>query len=594
MSLDTSQHQRVIVSSRTQDTGPALTPSGFGESKSSRTAVETPLVQEQKVLRFDRWYAKAERAAASRGLVWTLFTMLYLVPTLYLAHRKLLWDDEFFTLYLSRVSSWHELLRALSTGADQHPPSFYYLTHCLLEFFGTHNVPLRLPAIFGFWLLCVGLYEISRCLTTPLWAVVAMLLPLTTRLLVYGSEARAYGLVCGFASIAVLAWMKATLHHRRRIYVPLLAFSLAGAVATHYYAAIIMVCLALAEVTRSLRRRSLDGAVWIAFAFTFLPVLAFLGVIRSARGYSTHFWAVPVWTDVLKFYGTEVALGVGAVLTAVVFLSCFERQGKLDGRDRGPEWFGKAMPIEWAVAFCSLVLLPLMVMAMAKFVTHGFTDRYTIEAIVGISVLVPWFLCRVRPQPRFAVAAVLASLFVFVFQVHELKDEVDTVRVRLTGDIQSLSVTGDQAVAVMDTTKFQRISFYAPRRLASRLVYLSDPTASIHYLGHDTEDRGLRDLRPWFPLHVVPAQAFLATHSALFMFGSLNSWDWPTYEMPKWGNGRLVARNKGLSLLFFLQRSPSPLPKGQPPEQSVGLYDTMPTSGPSLCNLYMGPRSCLK
>jgi len=113
--------------------------------------------------------ARANRYAASRTLVWTAFTLLYVIPTVLLSRIKLFWDDEFFTLYLSRTADWKTLLQALATGADQHPPSFYYLTHGILGLFGTSPVTLRLTAIAGFWLLCVCLYEILKPLTNPMW-----------------------------------------------------------------------------------------------------------------------------------------------------------------------------------------------------------------------------------------------------------------------------------------------------------------------------------------------------------------------------------------------------------------------------------------
>ena len=49
----------------------------------------------------DSLHALTERlrpAPASRALVYAAFTVLYLVPTLWLASGKLIWDDEFFTL----------------------------------------------------------------------------------------------------------------------------------------------------------------------------------------------------------------------------------------------------------------------------------------------------------------------------------------------------------------------------------------------------------------------------------------------------------------------------------------------------------------
>nr|MBA3915034.1 glycosyltransferase family 39 protein [Terriglobales bacterium] len=216
--------------------------------------------------------AGAEKVAASRLWILALFTLFYVVPTVRLTRIKLFWDDEFFTLYLSRIPSWTILLQALATGADQHPPTFYYLTHSITQVLGTSHVTLRVTAIAGFWLLCVCLYEIVRSLTTPLWGVVAMLFPLTTNFYYYATEARGYGLVAGFAGLAVLCWLEVSRSRRRRLYLPLLAFSLAAAVASHYYAGLIVLCLGLGELARTMLQRKIDWAVWTAFGFTGLPV----------------------------------------------------------------------------------------------------------------------------------------------------------------------------------------------------------------------------------------------------------------------------------------------------------------------------------
>src|SRR5215472_2126314 len=90
------------------------------------------------------------RCADSRAITYVLFAVAYLIPNIELARQKLIWDDEFFTLYLSRTASWSDLWRALSTGADQHPPSFYYFTHLIFKIAGTSHVALRFTALIGF------------------------------------------------------------------------------------------------------------------------------------------------------------------------------------------------------------------------------------------------------------------------------------------------------------------------------------------------------------------------------------------------------------------------------------------------------------
>src|SRR4051794_37666035 len=67
-----------------------------------------------------------ERLASSRLLVLGMFTAAYLPLTIWVAAHKLFWDDEFFTLYIS-AGEWRDIIAALRTGADQHPPSFYFL-----------------------------------------------------------------------------------------------------------------------------------------------------------------------------------------------------------------------------------------------------------------------------------------------------------------------------------------------------------------------------------------------------------------------------------------------------------------------------------
>ena len=538
----------------------------------------------------------ANRYAASRALVWSAFTLLYLVPTILLSRIKLFWDDEFFTLYLSRTADWKTLLQALATGADQHPPSFYYLTHCILGLFGTSHVTLRLTAIAGFWLLCICMYEILKPLTNPMWAVVSMLLPLTTPLYYYAMEARAYGLVVGFVALAALSWFRASAFHRRGLYLPLLASSLAAAVASHYYAGIAVVCLALGELVRTISRRRIDWPIWIAFTFSALPILLFFRTIQSAKGYSTHFWAVPIWSDAINFYPTELGSGPIAVLGALGVVLCF----RISLGAQRKAWTGvdRKAPLNlWQVtAICSLSALPVLVMTIAKSVTHGFADRYAISAIVGVTVLLAYLLYRVMPHPRAAVAASVICVAMFGFQVHKFRDTFQDHRDSMAADIKNLSETGDHQVAMMGITVFHRLSFYAPRELASRLSYVSDPDTSIQYIGHDTIDRGLLDLDPWFPINVIPMRSFLEANREFLAYGNTNHWSWLTFDLPKWGQTKLLGRYEHECLLFAVTDVHLPPRTDALPQKrwdtSRMLYTKLPQTGPSLCNLYMGAKNC--
>jgi Dolichyl-phosphate-mannose-protein mannosyltransferase len=546
---------------------------------------------------------RLRRAAASRALVYAAFTVLYLVPTLWLASGKLIWDDEFFTLYLARAG-WRSLLAALATGADQHPPPFYYITHWVFQLFGMSHITLRLPAIAGFWILCVCLYEIVRWLTVPMWGVVAMLFPLSTRIYYYASEGRGYGLVMGFAAMAVLAWFKATEPRRSAVFLPLLAVSLAGAVSSHYYAVLILISLAAGELVRTRALGRIDVPVWIAFAFTFLPLVVFLPTILSARQYSAHFWAVPVWSDAIYFYSRELGLGavplIGFLTAGLIF--GFAMRGRMAdmnfmrGGRPGDSLHERPRLTAWqATALYLLTATPVTAMLMAKYVTHGFSPRYAISSIVGIATLAAYLLSRAAPRALMAMAAAVLCLIMYGVEIRVLGVDFGEQRAHLIDSSRALSGSGDAQIALMDITVMHQLSFYATRELAARVNYVADPEKSIEYLKQDTVDHGLLDLRPWFPLKVVRVESFLADNPRFLAYGAADGWSWLTYDLPKWGETRLIERVDEHRMLFSIDHVRVPHPERlaeQRADPTPMLYTQMPKSGPSLCMLWMGPKNC--
>ena len=547
-----------------------------------------------------QWRTRLERAfeviVNSRPLAWAVFTVLYAIPTVYLAHQKLFWDDEFFTLYLSRTRTWHELLQSLATGADQHPPSFYYLTHLVTAVFGSGHITVRLPAIFGFWLLCICLYEIVRDLATPEWAVVAMFFPLATGFYFYASEARGYGLVCGFAALAMLSWLRSTAHWKRTIYIPLLGVALAAAVASHYYAGLVLIALALGELVRTWYAKKIDWPIWIAFTAALIPILAFLGTIQSARRYSSHFWAVPVWSDAILFYPNQFGLGAFTVLGALAIALSFRviRGKRID--ESAATWRKPSWSPWQAVAICTLGALPFPTMFLAKFVTHGFTPRYCIFAIVGVTVLLFYFISRFALRRSTAAIGIAACFLVFLLQVRQQRSNNSDARDELKEDVTSLSSLPDAPIVIMEVSVAHRLSYYAPRQLASRVVYLADPKSSIAYLGHDTVDHGLLDLRPWFPIDIVRKDSFLTDHHQFYVFGETGAWSWLTFDLAKWGQTELLARGERNRLLFSVDHvqfsGDAAAVEQQHVLQSKMLFARLPREGPSLCVLSMGQRSC--
>jgi hypothetical protein len=164
-----------------------------------------------------------------------------------------------------------------------------------------------------------------------------------------------------------------------------------------------------------------------------------------------------------------------------------------------------------------------------------------------------------------------------------------TQSLNLPGFVQDMSLLAShsgQPVVLSDATVFYQASFYAPRQLARKAVYLSDPANSVKYLNQDTSDRGMLDLRPWFPLNIVEYAPYVAEHSQFLVYGLVGQWNWMTYVVtPPAYRTELLARS-GSKLLLRVQKAPAISEPAQPglhrPDSNY-LFNHIRTTGPSLC-----------
>lgn len=529
------------------------------------------------------------RWTESRTIAYVLFAAIYIVPTLVLARGKMFWDDEFFTLYFAKTKGWSDLWQALSTGADQHPPAFYYLTHLILKVAGASHITLRLTALVGVGLCCVCLYEIVRRLIGPRWGVPAMILPLTSPVLHYAIEARGYGLELGLVTFALLMWIVSSDEDKRGWALPALAAGLCLAVASHYYAVLFLLPLAAGELAKVRQRRSVDFPVWCAIAAAGIPLLLFAPIILKARTYSEHFWAVPFWGSMLQWYPDMTGRMPTALLAAagLVFLLRFPTRENLSRQESA-----LSLPIIIAVTVCALI--PAAGGLIAKLITHAFTGRYFIAAIPGVVILLLWGLKRIlRNDSAGPALASAICLILFAQQWRDLREAQRNELLQLKSIATLLRRAGDAPIVVSEVTVFHRISFYARRDLANKLVYAVDPHLSVQYIGHDTVDRGLLDLAPWFPLKVVWWHDWWSTHPYSLMYGYVGSWTWGTFALPEVGKADILARDVDHLLLGVTRTKMPPDDRtAADPTGKPSLYDQLPAGDDPLCKTYLPGDKC--
>jgi hypothetical protein len=492
---------------------------------------------------------------------------MFLLLTCTIASKRMLWNDELFTLYISRLGSLSDILAVLSTGADQSPPSFYLLTHVLLKLLGESHLAIRLPEMLGVLLMSFCLFRFVSKRTTTLYGLAAMVFPLITIAYEYAYEARPYGLVLGFSSLALLSWQGATESPRRVWWLIGLAAGGAAAISSHYYAVFLLVALGAGEIVRSLARKRIDLPIWVALGSMLVPLALFYPVIQEARSFAHHFWSPSEWSMIPSFYYVLLIPALGPIVATLIVSSLWPSGNPLRHQSLNPPpslFFSHE--IAAAIGF---VAIPVVAVVLGKLVIGAFTNRYALSAVIGFSILCSLAFKRLdRGRPIIGVCFTLLSCLWFVVMGVNQFNHQSTITRAWSNTYEFLQSEGDPGLPIVagDPHTFMTLAYYGPSALASRVVYLANPQASLRFFGHDTVDRGMLDLKPWFHVAVEEYDAYVASHDRFLIYarvrgdrtwlgyfwGSPWDWSWLLYELPRASTQiELMGRNDD-DLLFLV------------------------------------------
>jgi len=476
---------------------------------------------------------------------------LYLVVTIELARRKLIWTDEFFTLFFGRLSAG-ELWKALVMGGDSHPPSFYLMHHILFRTIGEQPWALRLPAILGFLLMMLCVYQFVAKRTSVAYGLVAMLMPLATVAYEFSYEARGYSLLLGFVALAVLCWQQAGERRWRTVAILGFGAGVNAGILSHYYTVFLLPAIAAAEAVRSLRCKSWSPGIWLAMCSPVIPLMAFLPVIKTASGYAATFWGKASLSEIHRYYESIL----GSAVTCLLF--CFAVAGLyrvLCSRNRNSALTeSKTFPVEEIVLGIALASAPVIAYFFGKAITWVFVWRYAIGGVVGIAILFGFFCFRL-----FRASATAAWLIVLVIATSFLVTARMNMRTMADGQaslrdlIGWLTSTGNQSepLIIGDSQSFYVLSYYSPPAMKDRYVYLADTQRSLKYLGQDSPDRSLSLLCRWFGVNVKPYGLYVESHPEMTVWIPPNpKWIWLLSALIDDGEKLTVIGRNGTSILF--------------------------------------------
>jgi len=428
-----------------------------------------------------------ERQYIIRALTVVSILLLALAVRLYQIELQVVWFDEAYSVWLSRMPPAQIIL---FTARDVHPPLYYLLLHVWMYCWGDSVVAVRsLSAVIGVATVAMGMRIAHQfgCWRTS--AMAGLLLAVFPIGVYYSQETRMYallGLLMLSALYAVLLWGR----QQRQRY--LLAYSLlmVAGLYTHYFAILCALsCWLYVLLARGQNGRLLicSGPWWIynlGIALAFLPWLPTLIEQTGRPNLIAWIAAVTPMTVPLAFLraftlDTNMA---GAILLAVAFsLTLLAGATRLWSRDQA-----LSRPGSMLVIYC---FIPVLATWLVSSVKPLFMERYLLFALLGLPILLASALAELRQRWRvlllvlcvFFEAAGMVNLYSRQFNLRGGSEWVDNRLDYVMAQVNSRWLQGD-ALLADDRVWSLTIDFYNKTGTAPLVYkpYYTDPAIALY------------------------------------------------------------------------------------------------------------------
>lgn len=481
------------------------------------------------------------------GALAVFVAVIAIVSIIKAAHRPF-WYDEICTVVVVKQTGLSGQWNALMNGIDMNPPGFHVLETPFARLIPKAEIGYRMAPLLGCLVMQIGLFWFAKRSGGYAGGLAAAILPSLTLALLFFDEARPYGLVLGFSTLALVFWQRCD----RKVFAVGLACSLAAGVSCHYYVAFVMACIGFAEVLATILTRKFRPVVWLALIVSASPVLIFLPLIHHMKEYySGKFWAAPQKSYVLSAYGMVLDLGKGMGLTLVVILVAglliLLWNTKRESRSHDTAL------IQDICAALGMIALPSFAVPVTMLAHGGLTDRYMLPTILGIAIGAGLLLGRTR---RMAAIPVIASFWVLAVCRHIggplPKIDMEPLDQELV--TQFLDQNPNAHVVISDGLAFLPMAYYAPPQLASRMYALIDPKAALHYVSNDSIEVALPLIRKYLPIHLITMSELGSQTVPFYMFTDhRDAFDWASQYMLDSGYKLTVVKLREKSSVYALQ-----------------------------------------
>ena len=443
---------------------------------------------------------------------WAIYTVLYVAWAYLISSHKQLWFDELVSYSVDHLPNWSQAWRALAMGVDANPPLFHAVNRGLLALLGDTHFVQRVSSVIGFWVMSLCIYLIVRRNSSAAAAWVATLLPLSSSAAYFATEARPYGMALGFASIAVVCWLRSTDGVRGSgWWLAGLNLSLAAAMSSHYYAVFLLVPFVAAELTRSARRMKIDWRIVFTIGLSWWPLLVFFtsGLMSAANQYTGNTNSVSLLLP-FGFWEFFLRPAVGSLLMATALVMIL-------GWAVGVKYEFKTPLQNEVIIAVWLCGLPLVVVIAARFITHAFEFRYAVCSLVGAALLfgiiVQW---ASRAVPGAAIVMFLTLVLPIAIDAVGGRNKPRGRVVEYRWEAATLAHPELPIVFGMPLESVQAWYNAPTPALQKRITCLVDVNEAWKRLRSATADLGVINLRPALPVPYEDYKQFAQRRSPFY------------------------------------------------------------------------------
>ncbi len=471
------------------------------------------LLQRQSPDRDKAWIVRVANRPAG---FFAVFSLLYWIWAIRFATVKVLWYDELCGIFLADLGSFAQIWTRIQEGIELNPPLAFWVMAILRKSFGDSAAVSRIHAIAGFWVMLGCIFDLVRRRFGGVYAALSLVIPLVSFASYYSLEARPYGLLMGFAGIAVWGWISASDNSNRKVGISLLAISGWGLVYSHYYAPYTLAAIGCGELIRSRfwskQGRCIDWAIWVSLACTIIPLVTLLPLLRTAHSGGDAFWSGVHFSQLLQTY-SSIILAAGILLVPLL-IGIQQREPE----DSGPNL---QLPLGWRlheiICFGVLMAMPIVMFVVALSATHAFWARYMLPTVLGFSLAVPGGMAATLPLRRNLHQSILKIVLWGVavpwtlFQLVSLTQPTAINRQLYVSHFAELERENLPMVIARDFL-FLPAYHHGTDLLKKRLVYLTDIEAARKWQGFVTGEVTLSVLSQFKPIPLHEYEAWTRIH----------------------------------------------------------------------------------